>query len=143
MKNLTITLLICLVATTSIIANNKKKEVARNPLVLNGQPLDYGIFSAASRGKLTVTAINAAKTEAKVPFRIYLKRGDVVINRGMSSDTRELKEIYVEEILNMARFGDKLVVEYIQKEKETTKCVIVLEKYLLNLFGFNKKNDGC
>jgi len=82
-------------------------------------------------------------SEAKVPFRIYLKRGDVVINRGMSSDTRELKEIYVEEILNMARFGDKLVVEYIQKEKETTKCVIVLEKYLLNLFGFNKKNDGC
>lgn len=116
-----------------------------NPLLLNGRPLDLKAFSAASRGILTfVKGDPYGCNLPKVPFVIYLKRGNEIINLGASSSTREVYEIEVSSVLGMARFGDELVIMPARPSDQHAKQVIRLTKFLQNLFKvYTKAKDEC
>ena len=58
----------------------KNTSIYANPLLLNGQPLDYSSFSIKSKGVLTVMKGKPTSPEAvKIPFRLYLRRNGVFI----------------------------------------------------------------
>jgi hypothetical protein len=128
-------------------SNDNKPFVSS--LVLNGKPLDYAHFSVISKGKLSLIKGNpyALESSTKIPFRIYLKRGHEYLNAGLSSTTREVHEVEIAHILDLARFGDELIIEPIHKN-HPPKHTIKLTRYFVNdifrpLFWKNKTGDGC
>jgi hypothetical protein len=142
MKSFSLTLLLCLVLNFLGQANGT--DSARRILTINNKPLDYNRFSLLSQGMLRV--VSSGKNTPKVPFKIYLKRAGVVVASGASSDTREVYEIEVSRILDIARFGDQLIVESAQKGVDSEKTEIFLQKFLFDLLDLNRllgKKDGC
>jgi len=99
-----------------------------NPLMLNGQPLDYGEFNLYSQGELTVSkgAVIAGQT-TQIPFYVYLRRnGNKVLIPGKErSDPGQIK-IDISEILRHAEFGDHLVIEAVKKEDGPVKRILKL-----------------
>ncbi len=121
-----------------------------NPLVLNGKSLDYSTFWKGSKGILALVKGNPNSTaSSKVPFKIYLKHEGQVVNKGLSSDTRELYEVEVANILALASFGDELIIEPARKSDIQAKRIIKLSKidlmYMIlgPLFVKNGSKDGC
>lgn len=99
-----------------------------NPLMLNGKPLDYGVFSLASKGELTVSkqaAITGQTTQ--VPFYVYLRRhGNKVLIPGKERfDPKQIK-IDISEVLRHAVPGDQLVIEAVKKEDGPVKRILKL-----------------
>lgn len=151
LKYLLATLSIVLVfGNTNTFSNGGEDRFYANPLVLNGKPLNQDTFWKGSKGKLALVKGNPdSKNCAKVPFRIYLKHEGKVVNEGLSSDTRELYEVEVAPILELARFGDELIIEPARKCDSKAKCVINLPKIdymymiLSPLFSKSKGGNGC
>ena len=99
-----------------------------NPLVLDGKPLDYGEFSLASTGELTVIK-GAATTEQtiEIPFYVYLRRnGNKVLIPGKETSDPKLIKINIAEILLHAERGDHLVIEAVRKEDGSVKRILKL-----------------
>ena len=124
-----------------------------NPLILNGLPLNSATFWKGSKGILALVKGNPyAADSPKVPFKIYLKHEGQVVNKGLSSDTRECYEVQVAQILALAHFGDELVIEPVRKSDTLGKRVIKLTKINLMYMIFNPmfpkpkgalNDDGC
>ncbi|GAB3895851.1 hypothetical protein [Spirosoma agri] len=124
----------------------------RNPLLLNNQPLNYSTFSLASKGTLAVLSGGSGTTCSKrIPFRIYLKRNEQLINNGASVNNRAVSEIDIAPVLAMAKPGDVLVIEPTRKEDATARRTIRLIGYFdyflkshKDLFSFwPNKGNGC
>ena len=100
----------------------------RNPLMLDGKPLDYNVFSLESEGELTLikgAAITGNTT--KVPFYAYLRRdGNKVIIPGKERPDPKQIKIEISEILRHAKPGDQLVIEPIKKEDGPAKRILKL-----------------
>ncbi|MFN8346330.1 MAG: hypothetical protein U0X91_15110 [Spirosomataceae bacterium] len=155
MKKTTKHLLAVLIAVLSLTAGNTFSKSGEeyfygNPLVLNGKPLDYMTFWKGSKGVLALVKGNPnSSTPLKVPFRIYLKHDGQVVNKGLSSDTRELYEVEIAHILALAQFGDQLVVEPVRRSDANAKRIINLTKIDLMYMIFSpllakqKNGDGC
>ncbi|MCU0338931.1 MAG: hypothetical protein MUE30_03535 [Spirosomaceae bacterium] len=127
----------------SAVTASKNDNFYANPLLLNGRPLDLKTFSAASRGVLTfVKGDPYACNMPKVPFVIYLKRGDQIINEGVSSSSYERTQVEIGPIMDIARFGDELIILPTRASDQHAKQVIQLTKFLPDLFQVFKK-DGC
>lgn len=137
-------ILICVAATTAVptadSANDAKMSVA---LLLDGQPLDQAGLSTVSNGVLTV---NSLDSDSKMPFRIYLKRGDQKLSFGGQTNGKEQYEAEIGFLVSRARFGDALVVETVGNAAENQKPKVVFTKYLFPL-NFKKETaqngDGC
>jgi hypothetical protein len=146
---LAIVLILFMVGTTTF-SKGGDNYFYGNPLVLNGKSLDYQTFWKGSKGLLALVKGNPNSADAtRVPFKIYLKHEGQVVNKGLSSDSRELYEVEVAHVLALARFGDELVIEPAQKSDVKAKRVIKLAKidlmYMIlgPLLAKQKGGDGC
>ncbi len=136
--------------TTHTFSKGGENYFYGNPLVLNGKPLDYQTFWKGSKGLLALVKGNPNSADSpRVPFKIYLKHEGQVVNKGLSSDTRELYEVEVAHILALARFGDQLIIEPARESDAKAKRVINLTKidlmYMIlgPLLAKQKGGDGC
>lgn len=106
----------------------EKGNFYSNPLMLNGEPLDYRIFNLGSKGELTVikgAAITAKPTQ--VPFYIYLRRdGNKVEIAGYETPDKRQTKIDIAQILRHAKPGDLLVIESVNKEDGSVKRILKL-----------------
>ena len=110
------------------ITGNEVGIFLSNPLMLDGKPLDYGEFSLASTGELTVIK-GAATTEQtiEIPFYVYLRRnGNKVLIPGKETSDPKLIKINIAEILLHAERGDHLVIEAVRKEDGSVKRILKL-----------------
>ncbi|WP_147277084.1 hypothetical protein [Runella aurantiaca] len=137
-------------STTHTFSRGGENYFYGNPLVLNGKPLDYQTFWKGSKGLLALVKGNPNSADSpRVPFKIYLKHEGQVVNKGLSSDTRELYEVEVAHILALARFGDQLIIEPARESDAKAKRVINLAKidlmYMIlgPLLAKQKGGDGC
>lgn len=99
-----------------------------NPLMLNGEPLDYSIFGLSSKGELTLAkeATTTAQTE-QIPFYVYLRRnGKKVFIPGKASPDQKQIKIEISEVLNYAKPGDQLIIEPVRKEDGPAKRILKL-----------------
>jgi len=99
-----------------------------NPLMLDGQPLDYATFGFGSKGELTV--IKGAAITGKtilVPFIVYLRRdGNKVEMPGKEKCNSATTKIELSEILKFGEPGDQLVIEPVRKEDGPAKRILKL-----------------
>ena len=118
-----------------------------NPLTIDGKPLDYVTFSIASKGMLAVVTGNPESSEAvKIPFRIYLQRGNQQIHA--LAGQQPLYTVDVARILAVAKVGDHLVIEPIHKSDWRGKRIIKVVDYgMAPLYMWlpllTKRGDGC
>ncbi len=97
--------------------------IYENPLLLNGQPLDYGTFSIKSKGVLTLMKGKPTSTDAvKIPFRIYLRRNGIVIYEKKSAT--KLTQIEISEVLALSKVGDQIIINPTEKVDYKAKRII-------------------
>jgi hypothetical protein len=139
-----LSILICVAATTTVpTANSTNDAKMAVALLLDGQPLDQAGLSTVSSGVLTV---NSLESDSKMPFRIYLKRGDQKLSFGGQSNGKEQYEAEIGFLMSRARFGDALVVETVGNAAENQKPKVVFTKYLFPLLfkeATSQNGDGC
>jgi hypothetical protein len=134
--------------TVSIVARENEK-IIYNPLLMDGEPINYEQFSLTSRGIITMIAEDSkSKKVMVIPFRIYLKRDNKIVYLGGSASADKLSEIEVSQILKFANLGDELVIEPIDKKFQTSTRVFFLRnnlvKFMSNfLINRNNNRDGC
>lgn len=129
------------------IATIDKPAFSSNPLLLNNRPLDYSLFSIASKGILSVVAGQPGSAEAvKIPFRAYLKRNGMILMNGAIDSGKSVHELDISRILANAEVGDFLVIEPVRQEDWVARRSIRLmnSAFYFNLFSFLKKDkEGC
>lgn len=131
-------LLVTLVATrmmlaqTVLLASNRlpnepdrERKFSSNPLVLDGNSLDYNFFSIFSKGRLAVVSGDPASKEAvKIPFRIYLRRNGSIIQKGAFDNIRQYYDVDIATVLALAQHGDELVVDPVYKSDWVARRVL-------------------
>jgi hypothetical protein len=104
-----------------------------NPLMLNGKPLDYGLFNVRSEGELSLAKV-ATKTgqTMQVPFYVYLRRNGNKISIGCkeSPDSKQMK-VDLSEVLRDAKPGDLLIIVPVNKEDGPAKRILAGPSSLL------------
>jgi hypothetical protein len=99
-----------------------------NPLLLDGQPLDYRAFSLKSKGELTLIK-GAAITgnTVQIPFYVYLRRNGTIIklHDEEALSPRYLK-IDMSTITKFALPDDLLIIEPVNKEDWQAKRILKL-----------------
>ncbi len=130
-----------------------------SPILINEMPFYGSEITRDARGSLAVVDGDAISTYAKkVPFRAFLKRGDVVINRiysdgsrpvgdiEVSSDSsRTVGHVEVSQVLTGARTGDKLIIESGSANQKKVQRVINVAGYtMIRWFRIpGQPGDGC
>lgn len=122
--------------------------VKNNPLLINGEPINYEQFSLSSKGMLRMVVEDTnGKGNIVIPFRIYLKRDNKIVHLGSSNANNKLTEIEISQVLKFANLGDELVIEPVDKKFYTAKRVFLLRNNLVKFmskFLFNKNSEeGC
>ncbi|HEX5171505.1 MAG TPA: hypothetical protein VFW11_20145 [Cyclobacteriaceae bacterium] len=98
-----------------------------NPLVLDGEPLDYGDFNLLATGELTVSKGVARGQTTQIPFYVYLRRdGNKVLIPGKELPDPGQIKIDIAEILRYAEPGDHLVIEAVRREDGPAKRILKL-----------------
>ncbi|MBD2755880.1 hypothetical protein [Spirosoma validum] len=94
----------------------RERNFSHNPLVLDGNSLDYTFFSIFSKGRLAVVSGEPASKDAvKIPFRIYLRRSGMIIQKGASDNGRQYYDVDIATVLAQAQHGDELVIDPVYK----------------------------
>lgn len=102
----------------------KNTSIYANPVLLNGQPLDYSKFSLKSKGLLTLIKGNPISAEAvKIPFRLYLRRNGMIVYEKKSGNSN-LTEVEISDILALSKPGDQLIINPTEKANFKAKRVI-------------------
>ena len=126
-----------------------RKEVwnsAQNQVMLNNMPLTTSSMLLDARGVLTMVEGNSANVNAtKIPFQVYVKRGDVIISQASSENGKAVDEVEVGKLLMGAKRGDVLIIEPIGQDTDQTHWVFTLAGYTLyHWFPIpGMKGDGC
>lgn len=111
-----------------------------NPLLLDGQSLDYDTFTINSSGELTVikgeysdfdqTAPNynpRSPEFIKIPFTVRLRRdGKILESEGMDFLNREGYKIEISKVLAFGKPGDQLIINPANKEDWKAKRILKL-----------------
>lgn len=101
----------------------KNTNIYANPLLLNGQPLDYANFSIKSKGVLTVMKGKPTSPEAvKIPFRLFLRRNGMIVYEKKSAS--KLTQVEVSEVLVLSKPGDQIIINPIEKVDFKAKRII-------------------
>lgn len=102
----------------------KNTSIYANPVLLNGQPLDYSKFSLKSQGLLTLMKGNPTSVEAvKIPFRLYLRRNGMIVYE-KKSGANKLTEVEISDILALSKPGDQIILNPTEKANFKAKRVI-------------------
>lgn len=105
----------------------KDADFHKNPLLLNGKPLEYADFSPFSKGILTVVKGNpASPAAAAIPFRVYLRRNGEVVCRGLSDPKREVMSVEISEVMKQAKDGDHLIIVPASKSDWKAKRILLV-----------------
>ncbi|MFN3848653.1 MAG: hypothetical protein ACK4NY_04460 [Spirosomataceae bacterium] len=130
--------------TTLFMANAEAQNASFNALRLSGRAMNFQEISFMSIGKITITPGEAKdlNNADKIKFKIYLKRGNQIVNHGPSSDKREMTEVELADILQYAHCGDQLIIESTDKNRPKTKRVFNLPQTMFNYIAFISR-DGC
>lgn len=119
-----------------------------SPILMNGIPFYGSEITLDARGSLAVVEGYPSSTQAqKVPFRAYLKREDVEINRVYSDSSRTVGEVEISKALASARTGDKLIIESGNESPNTNKvqrALTVAGYRIIHWFRIpGQPGDGC
>lgn len=130
-----------------------------SPILINGMPFYGSEITRDARGTLAVVDGDAFNTHAaRVPFRAFLKRGDVVINRVYSDNSRtkgvvEVSSdssrtegvVEISQVLAGARTGDKLIIESGSTNQKKVQRVVNVAGYtMVRWFRIpGQPGDGC
>ncbi|MDF9800271.1 hypothetical protein OKW21_005534 [Catalinimonas alkaloidigena] len=97
-----------------------------NPLLLNGNLLDYGAFNTHSRGVLTVMKGEPDSAEAqRIPFKLYLRREGKLLERAQIGFAQDSKyEIEISQVLAHSLPGDQLIIDPVKKEHWKAKRIL-------------------
>ncbi|MPR34851.1 hypothetical protein [Salmonirosea aquatica] len=107
-------------------------DLSVNRVLFNGAPLYTSTMLLDARGVLALVEGTLANDNAKkIPFQVYVKRGDVVIAQASSVNSRLVNEIEVGRLLMGAQKGDELIIEPIEPNKGQARRVIKLAGYTL------------
>jgi hypothetical protein len=125
------------------------KETANvpfSPILINGMPFYGSEITMDARGSLAVVdGFVISNQVKKVPFRAYLKREGVVINRVYSENSRTEGVVEVSQVLAGARTGDKLIIESGSADQKKVQRVINVAGYtMIRWFRIpGQPGDGC
>lgn len=103
-------------------------NIYSNPLLVNGQLLDYGNFDLNTKGLLTVVKGNPETDEAMpIPFQVYIRRdGKVVEDKKMSFLNKTLLRIDLSDIFSFCKNGDLLIIKPARTEDWKAKRILKL-----------------
>ncbi|GHB63052.1 hypothetical protein [Persicitalea jodogahamensis] len=112
------------------------------PVLLDGRTLHTSQIWLNSNGKLSlIVGSSENKAATRVPFRVVLKRGNMIISRAVS----ETDEMEISRLLKLAALGDELEVEPLDKNLSNARRVFRVGQYpsfhwipALRIHG-----DGC
>lgn len=101
----------------------QETPIYANPILLNGQPLNYSTFSIKSKGTLTLMKGNPTSTSAvKIPFRVYLRRNGMIVYEKKSAS--KLTQVEISEVLALSKAGDQLIINPTEKVDYKAKRII-------------------
>lgn len=101
----------------------RETPIYANPILLNGQPLDYSTFSIKSKGTLTLMKGKPTSSEAvKIPFRVYLRRNGMIVYEKKS--VSKLTQIEISEVLALSKAGDQIIINPTEKADYKAKRII-------------------
>ena len=111
------------------------KETAHapfSPILVNGMPFYGSEITLDARGSLAVVNWDAINTQAKnVPFRAYLKRGDVEINRVYSDNSHTEGAAATNRISSdSSRTEDIAVINRVSSDSSRTVGVVEVSQVL-------------
>ena len=97
-----------------------------NPLVLNGQVLDFNTFDLNSRGYLSVVKGNPDLISAEaIPFHISVRRnGKIVTDKRMKFLNKTLYKADLEEVFPSILPGDVMILNPVRNEDWKAKRVL-------------------
>lgn len=95
-----------------------------NPLMLEGQPLDYFAFGLESRGELKLIKGDAKSGNiVEIPFYLHLRRNGVPVKYPCGEGVI-FSKVEISAILEVAQDGDELIFEPVNKEDWPAKRII-------------------
>ncbi len=99
-----------------------------NPLLLNGELLDYGAFDLNSKGVLTVVKGDPESKDAKpIPFYVSIRRnGEIISDKKMSFLNKTLYKIELSDIFSFSKPGDMLIINPARSEDWRAKRILKL-----------------
>ncbi|PWK27281.1 hypothetical protein LV89_01594 [Arcicella aurantiaca] len=133
---------------TVTIAARENEKIIYNPLLIDGQPINYEQFSLSSKGVITMITENTkGNGTMTIPFKVYLRRDNKIVYLGGSASTNTLSEIEISKVLKFANLGDELVIEPVDKKFQTSGRVFFLRnnlvKFMSKFLISKNPQDGC
>ncbi|WOK06558.1 hypothetical protein [Imperialibacter roseus] len=116
-----------------IIQDNEfvRNEVGRHTnihvdcLLLNGVPFDVALLDTKSWGLISLVRGKPGSPEQEhIPFRAYLRRGDIVMHNAFFQNP--VYEVSISKVLSGAKPGDVIIVEPVRDEDYKAKRVLKL-----------------
>lgn len=103
-------------------------NIFANPLLLNGQLLDYGKFDLSTTGILTVVRGNPEKPEATpIPFYVYIRRNGVLVEgKKTPLSDKVIYKLDLKEIFLGCKPGDLLIIKPAKAEDWRAKRILKL-----------------
>ena len=108
----------------------KTEDIHCNPVLLNGQPLDYNNFNLESTGELTLVSGDPGHPNAeRIPFYVQIRRND---SFGYIGDLKNylIESVYVlevAEVLADAKGGDLLIITPTRPQDWKAKRIIKIK----------------
>lgn len=116
----------------SSFTKKEADDTSQSRVMLNNRPLTTSTILLDARGVLTMVEGGPANVNAKkVPFQVYVKRGDAIISEASSETNKAIHEVEVGKLLIGAKKGDELIIEPIGNNSEQVRQVFQLAGYTM------------
>lgn len=107
-------------------------DLSRSQVMFNNIPLTTSTMLLDARGVLAMVEGDPTNVHAKkIPFLVYVKRGDAIVNQASSETSKRVNEVELGKLLMGAKNGDELIIEPIKPDQEKSRRVIKLAGYTL------------
>lgn len=95
-------------------------NLSSTTVLLNQKPLIYNSIIPKSRGFMALVSGDPASAEAtQIPFRVALKRGNIILSRAASNPDQAGQEVEISKMLSIAMVGDQLIVEPVETKQNS------------------------
>ncbi len=123
---------------------------AYNTLMLDGKATDETALSTVTTGKLSLVASHTGAGELRaVPFYAYVIRDGKIVDADAFAHNHAVTEIEISAVLEMARYGDQMIIDPAGENAAKSRRVIVVRqnRYVPQFEwwpGLNaRRKDGC
>ncbi len=141
--------------------SSEPEYVSSTIVLLNHRPLLYNSIIPKSQGIITLVSSDSTSADApQIPFRVYLKRGNITLSRAASNPNQTQQQVEISKMLSIAMVGDQLIVEPIEikqctdarqsnANRSNTPHLIRVDKYTgvnlipMRFFPTPNNGDGC